>query len=276
MSTTDTSHGPAHTGRTVTLIVVGVVIMAMIVWLVVGAVRAAARPDASGTFEIDERFHTVVVDSELADVDIAYRDVARSELTLRQGDSRERLQLDHEVRGDTLHVSLRHVREFGLPDLRWPWFGERSPQLELVLPIELEREHVALQVRTDVGDIDAIGAFADVSLRSNVGDIDLGGSADALAVHTEAGEIGLERFSTEGELTARSAVGDVTIALEALPSGIRVETEAGEVHVDLPEGRYAVTADTSLGDVDIDADTDSSAARQYEFTSSVGDISVRS
>ncbi|MDQ2698692.1 MAG: DUF4097 domain-containing protein, partial [Actinomycetota bacterium] len=177
--------------------------------------------------------------------------------------------------GDTLHVSLRHVRELGMPPW-WPWFGDRSPQLELVLPAALERAPVALEVSTDVGDIDTTGAFADVSLRSNVGDIDLGGSADSLIVHTEAGEIGLERFSTEGELAARSAVGDVTIALDALPSGIRVETEAGEVHVDLPQGRYALTADTSLGDVDIDADNDSSAARQYEFTTSVGDISVRS
>jgi hypothetical protein len=275
MSTTETSPRPSHTGRTVALIVVGVVVTAMIVWLATGVVRAATRPDASGTFEIEEPFDSVVLDSDLADVDIAYRDVARSELTLRQGDSREGLELDHEVRGDTLHISLRHVRELGMP-LWWPWFGDRSPQLELVLPAALEREPVALEVSTDVGDIDTTGAFADVSLRSSVGDIELDGSAESLAVHTDAGEIGLERFSTEGELTARSGVGDVTMGLEALPSGIRVETEAGEVHVDLPQGRYALTADTSLGDVDIDADNDSSAARQYEFTTSVGDISVRS
>ena len=275
MSTTETSPRPAHTGRTIALIVVGIVITAMIVWLAAGVVRAATRPDASGTFEIEEPFDSVVLDSDLADVDIAYRDVARSELTLRQGDTRERLELDHEVRGDTLHVSLRHVRELGMP-LWWPWFGDRSPQLELVLPAALEREPVALEVSTDVGDIDTTGVFAAVSLRSSVGDIELGGSAESLAVQTDAGEIGLERFSTEGELTARSGVGDVTIGLDALPSGIRVETEAGEVHVDLPQGRYALTADTSLGDVDIDADNDSSAARQYEFTTSVGDISVRS
>ncbi|MDQ2697866.1 MAG: hypothetical protein M3Y46_03650, partial [Actinomycetota bacterium] len=100
MSTTETSSRPSHTGRTVALIVVGVVVTAMIVWLAVGVVRAATRPDASGTFEIEEPFDSVVLDSDLADVDIAYRDVARSELTLRQGDSRERLELDHEVRGD--------------------------------------------------------------------------------------------------------------------------------------------------------------------------------
>lgn len=275
MSTTETSPRPAHTGRTIALIVVGVVITAMIVWLAAGVVRAASRPDASGTFEIEEPFDAVVLDSDLADVDIVYRDVARSELTLRQGDSRERLELDHEVRGDTLHISLRHVRELGMP-LQWPWFGDRSPQLELVLPAALEREPVALEVSTDVGDIDTAGAFADVSLRSSVGDIELGGSAESLAVHTDAGEIDLDRFSTEGELTARSGVGDVTIGLDALPSGIRVETEAGEVRVDLPQGRYALNADTSLGEIDIDADNDSSAARQYEFTTSVGDISVRS
>ena len=275
MSTTETSR-PSHTGRTVALIVAGVVITAMVVWLAVGAVRAATRADASGTFEIEKTFDTVVLDSDLADVDIAYRDVVRGELILRQGDSRERLELDHQVRGDTLHVSLRHVRELGLPTLWWPWFGDRSPQLELVLPAALERESITLEVSTDVGDIDTTGAFADVSLRSSVGDIELDGSAESLAVHTDAGEIDLERFGTEGELTARSGVGDVTIGLETLPSGIRVETEAGEVHVDLPEGRYALTADTSLGEVDIDADNDSSAARRYEFITSVGDISVRS
>jgi hypothetical protein len=275
MSTTEISPRPAHTGRTVALIIAGVVITAMIAWLATGVVRAATRPDASGTFEIEEPFDAVVFDSDLADVDIAYRDVARSELTLRQGDSRERLELDHEVRGDTLHVSLRHVRELGMP-LQWPWFGDRSPWLELVLPAALEGDPVALEVSTDVGDIDTAGAFADVSLRSSVGDIEFGGSAESLEVHTDAGEIDLDRFSTGGELIARSGVGDVTIGLDALPSGIRVETEAGEVHVDLPQGRYALTADTSLGEVDIDADSDSSAARLYEFTTSVGDISVRS
>ena len=274
MSTLETSRRPSHTGRTVTLIVVGVVVTAMIVWLATGIAHAATRPDASGTFEIEEPFDSVVLDSDLADVDIAYRDVDRSELTLRQGDAREHLELDHEVRGDTLHVSLRHVRDVGVP-LWWPWFGDRSPRLELVLPAALEREPVALEVSTEMGDIDTTGAFADVSLHSSVGDIELDGSAESLEVHTDAGEIGLERFSTEGELTARSGVGDVTIGLEALPSGIRVETDAGQVHVDLPQGRYALTADTSLGDVDIDADNDSSAARRYEFTTGVGDITVR-
>ncbi|GAA1760329.1 DUF4097 family beta strand repeat-containing protein [Agromyces humatus] len=275
MSATDTPR-PSHTGRTVALIVVGVIIVAMVAWLAAGVVRTALRPDASGTFEVDGRFDSVVLDGDLADVNVEYGDVARGELTLRQGDARTRLELDHEVRGDTLHVSLRHVREFGMPDLWWPWFGDRSAELVLVLPASLEREPIALDLSTDVGDIDVAGTFADVSARSHVGDVALRGTADSLDVHTDAGEIDLDRFSTEGELTARSAVGDVTLELEALPSGLRVESEVGQVHVDLPEGHYALTTDTDLGDVDVDATSDPSAARQYEFTTSVGDISVRS
>ena len=275
MSTTETP-SPSRTGRTVALIVVGVIIVAMVAWLAAGVVRTATRPDASGTFEIDDRFDSVVLDSDVADVSVEYGDVARGELTLRQGDSRERLELDHEVRGDTLHVSLQHVREFGMPELWWPWFGNRSPELVLVLPASLERDPVMLELSTDVGDVDAVGIFADVSARSHVGDIALHGAVDSLDVRTDAGEIDLERFSTEGELTAQSAVGDVTLELEALPSALRVETEAGEVHVDLPEGSYALTADTTLGDVDLEAQSDPSAARQYEFSTNVGDISVRS
>ena len=138
MSTTETPR-PSHTGRTVALIVVGVIVLAVIAWLAVGVVRAATRPvGASDTFEIDEPFDSVVLDGDLADVSVEYGDVSRSELTLRQGDARQRLELDHEVRGDTLHVSLTHVREFGMPELWWPWFGARSPELVLVLPAQLE------------------------------------------------------------------------------------------------------------------------------------------
>jgi len=276
MSTTETPR-PSHTGRTVTLIVVGVIVLAVIAWLAVGVVRAATRPvGASDTFEIDGTFDSVVLDGDLADVTVEYGDVSRSELTLRQGDARQRLELDHEVRGDTLHVSLTHVREFGMPELWWPWFGARSPELVLVLPASLERDPVALDLSTDMGDVEVAGIYADVSASSHVGDISLRGAADSLDVHTDAGEIDLQRFSTGGELTAQSAVGDITLELEALPSGLRVESEVGQVEVDLPEGRYALSVDTEIGDVDLDAENDPSAALQYEFTTNVGDISVRS
>ena len=275
MSTTETP-SPSHTGRNVALIVVGVIVLAVIAWLAVGVVRAATRPvGASDTFEIDGRFDSVVLDGDLADVSVEYGDVSRGELTLRQGDARQRLELDHEVRGDTLHVSLTHVREFGMPDLWWPWFGTRSPELVLVLPAQLESQPVALDLSTDMGDIEAVGIYADVSAGSHVGDISLRGAADSLDVHTDAGEIDLHRFSTDGELGG-PAVGDVTLQLEALPSELRVESEVGQVRVDLPQGRYALTVDTAIGDVDIDAQNDPSAAREYSFTTNVGDISVRS
>jgi hypothetical protein len=275
MSTTETPR-PSHTGRTIALIVVGVIITAMVAWLAVGVVRTLTRPDASGTFEISERFDTVVLDGDVADVSVVYGNVDESELTLRQNDSRARLELDHEVRGDTLHVSLRHVREFGVPELWWPWIGDTSPQLELVMPAAFEREPVALDLRTDVGDVEADGTFGDVSARSHVGDIELAGSAESLDVKADVGGVDLTRFSTEGELTVHSAVGDVTLELEALPSGIRVETDLGEVDVNLPEGRYALTVDSSLGEVDLDADSDSSADRQYEFETNIGNISITS
>lgn len=276
MSTTETP-SPSHTGRNVTLIVVGVIVLAVIAWLAVGVVRAATRPaGASDTFEIDGPFTSVVLDGDLADVSVEYGDVSRSELTLRQGDARQELELDHEVRGDTLHVSLTHVREFGMPELWWPWFGAHSPELVLVLPAQFESQPVTLDLSTDMGDVDAVGIYADVTARSHVGDISLRGAADSLDVHTDAGDIDLHRFSTDGELAAQSAVGDITLELEALPSDLQVESEVGQVEVDLPDGSYALTVDTEIGDVDLDAQNDPSAARQYEFTTSVGDISVSS
>jgi hypothetical protein len=275
MSTTETPR-PSHTGRTIALIVAGVIITALVVWLAVGAVRTLTRPDASGTFEIGDRFDSVVLDGDLADVTVSYGAVQRGELTLRQGDTRERLELDHEVRGETLHVSLRHLREPGMPAIWWPSLGGRSPQLVLVLPESQEDDPVTLDLRTAAGDVEAGGDFGAVSVRSHVGDVELRGSADSLDVQTDAGEIDLVHFSTEGELEAHSAVGDVTLELAALPSGIRVETDLGDVEVDLPDGRYAVTTDTSLGEVDLAVADDPSAARAYGFTTNVGDISVRS
>ncbi|HEX6366346.1 MAG TPA: DUF4097 family beta strand repeat-containing protein [Agromyces sp.] len=275
MSTTESPRS-SYAGRTAALIVIGVIITAMVAWLAVGVVRTLTRPDASGTFEISERFDSVVLDGDLADVSVAYGAVDRTELTLRQNGSRARLALDHEVRGDTLHVSLQHVREFGIPDLSWLWIGDRAPELQLVLPAALEREPVAIDLRTDVGDVVAVGTFDDVSARSHVGDIELTGSAASLDVKSDVGTIDLARFDTEGELSVQSAVGDVTLALEALPSGIRVETDLGEVNVNLPQGRYAITVDSALGEVDLQADSDMSAARQYRFETNIGNITVTS
>ena len=270
--TTTAPPNRSRTGRTVALIVAGTVVVALIAWLVVGAVRATTRPDASGTWEIDERFDSVVLEGDLADVDITYRDIDRSELTLRQGDSRARLDLDHEVRGDTLHVSLRHVREIGLPQW-WPWPGARGPRLELVLPASLEQD-VALDMSTDVGDIRATGGFGGVTARSDVGDIELHGSAASVDLRTSTGDIDVTRVSTAGAMTVQSRIGDLTLALDALPDGIDVRTETGEVTVNLPEGRYDVTADTSIGDLELAVANDPSATRHYEFTSGIGDISI--
>ncbi|WP_448808138.1 DUF4097 family beta strand repeat-containing protein [Agromyces bauzanensis] len=273
MSTSATPN-PSRTGRTMALIVIGAIIAAIVVWVAVGVVRTLTRPDASGTWELEERFDSVALDGDLADVRIAYGDVDHGELTLRQGDSLERLELDHEVRGDTLHVSLRHVREFGLPQLWLPWWsGARSPELDLVLPAALEGG-IALDVNTDVGDVRADGAFDAVEARSNVGDIELTGSAASLDVHNAVGEVEVIGFSTDGDLTAQSGVGDVTLDLESLPTRVEVETETGELTVSLPEGRYAVDADTSIGDLDLDVANDPSADRRYEFTTSIGDVSI--
>lgn len=271
--TTTAPPNSSHTGRTAAMIIVGALIAAIIVWFAVGAVRAATRPDASGTWEIAERFDSVVVDGDLADLDIAYRDVDRAELTLRHGDSSARLELDHVVRGTTLHVSLRHVREIAMPSWPWPWHDLHSPRLELVLPASLERD-VALAVATDLGDVHVAGDFGTVSARSDIGDIELSGSAASVDVRTTAGEIDVMRLSTDGDLTAQSQIGDVTLDLSSLPDRIDVETDAGEVTVRLPEGSYAVGTEASLGDVELAVPNDPSASRRYEFATGVGDIEI--
>ncbi|WP_136708376.1 DUF4097 family beta strand repeat-containing protein [Agromyces sp. H66] len=273
MSTTAPPN-PSRAGRTVVLIIVGAVVAAIIVWLSVAAVHAATRPDASGTWEIEDRFDSVVVDGDLADVDITYREVDRAELTLGQGGSGARLDLEHEVRGETLRVSLRHVREFGVFQAPWLWLGDRTPRLELVLPAALERE-VTLALSTDAGDIHATGAFGDVTARSDIGDIELRGSVASLDVRTDAGDVDATDMSIGGDLTVQSVIGDVTLELESLPSGIDVETEAGELTVRLPEGRYAVSTETSLGDLELEVPNDPSATRRYDFASRIGDITIR-
>ncbi len=118
-----------------------------------------------------------------------------------------------------------------------------SVDWEIVMP-----SGVAIDLRTDVGDVEASGFVLGASVSTDVGDIkliDMRGGVDARS------DVGSIRVSSDGAVTARSDVGDVRITvLHGGIGDVLATADVGDVTVEFPADRVGhVHASTDIGSV---------------------------
>lgn len=168
--------------------------------------------------------------SSVADVEVR-TDPTETEVTLRLVDREGRsggtvpARVTVDEQGGRTTVAVDQPSQIG------PWPVEEARDLELVVPADLSPA-LDLDLRADVGDVTASGAFGALSVTSDVGDIRI------------------PSLDTTGALSATASVGDVRIELvpDAAPAGIDVTADTGDVVLALPGSTvYRVTTVADIG-----------------------------
>ena len=262
---------PAHrkTLRTALLVIGSVAIVALVGFIVVSAVGAANRVDASRAVTIEQAFETLDITAEVTDVRVERAAVDATTLTFDQNGDRRNMTFDVDLVGSTLRVDvIDHGAGWWMPlD-----FSD-TPRLTILVPESLDSMDVTMD--SDIGDVVLDGEFADVTLVGTVGELRLSGSATRLDAERTAGDIVAPDFSVSDSLVTRSNAGDVTLALTSVPRSLEISSNVGDQDVTLPRDSYRVEASTNVGDLHVDVESDSNADTVLRFETTVGDITVR-
>lgn len=230
------------------LLIVGSVLIASLLALI--AVQVLASSDQQGqsqTSSIKGDFDRVTLQTAATDVVVEHADIDQPQLVFVPGDTK--LRETHEVTDGELAVAIDGPA--------WS-FSELSvvrqgAHLTLRLPTADAKPSVT--VTATAADVDLRGSYADVTVTSAEGDVTIVGTVNTVKM--------------------QSTQGDAALNLSRAPSAISLESTSGDQDVRLPTGRYAITTETTAGDVTSDLDSYPDAANRYRFTTTVGDIELR-
>lgn len=161
-------------------------------------------------------------------------------------------------------------------------FGNLLGEQREVLLLVPSGHLMDLEMRTDVGGIDASGTFASLEASADLGDVRLSGieAPQGITVHTETGEVELTPAApVPGGITVTSSFGDVDVTLPRDAEGdLTVRADVGEVQVTAPgTARRVVQATSDLGTVSVDPafmTADGDVIGRIDVTTSLGDVSV--
>lgn len=176
------------------------------------------------------------------------------------------------VRGGTVDEARARAQEYtviieesdSVVTIRQPDVSGLAVDLTIRLP-----EAVAVEIRTEMGDIHVLDNPAGVRISSRAGDVKIRGANGAVEVSADSGDVALEDVespsvtletksgdlslkSVRGNINARTAAGDITVK-ESFGKVVALETVSGDVHVDLIEPvTQSLNVRTVSGDVAID------------------------
>lgn len=127
---------------------------------------------------------------------------------------------------------------------------------EIVMPTG-----VALELNTDVGDIEARGFVAGADVRSDVGDIELVDMRGGVTVKSDVGDI---TIIADGEIVADSDVGDISVTVVDGSTGdVIARSDVGDVLIEFPMDRVGhIHARTDVGSVS--SKLDGASAKVYK------------
>lgn len=257
--------------------------------------------EASVTEVIDFRnpgeFHTLIVDSKVGDIAVVGREgasgitaeivkVGRGASPEKARESLERIEIVMAPLADNPGAFLC-TSEF--PEkwsghshkVEWRITAPTSMALDLlsdVGDIEAERFNSGARVRSDVGDVSLIDILGGVDVRSDVGDIDISAGGRVIA-RSDVGDVNLTIIDTgyadSHPIDIRSDVGDVELLLPAHFMGlIDAETNVGDVDMDLDEADAFSILSRSRSGKSMRIELNGVDEPAHELRTEVGDIEV--
>jgi DUF4097 and DUF4098 domain-containing protein YvlB len=118
--------------------------------------------------------------------------------------------------------------------------------------VTVPRGGVAIDVRTDAGN---------VTLRDLTGPLDL---------HTSAGKIDGEGLGS-GTVTAQTTAGSIDISFAKVPTSVDAKTDAGRATVRVPGGRtYAADVTTTVGNAEVKVQRDDASPNKIKVHTGAG------
>lgn len=222
--------------------------MRYVVWIVLAVVGLAGCGGApgpeqreSGTDGVDGAVSRVEIEVDAGDVRLVAGPSSSVTRELRWTGSAKPV-VEQRLDGDVLRVTARCSRGVG---------DRCEADLTVTVPS-------AAAARTQVG----------------AGDVTVEGLTGVLDLDTAAGDV---RGTGIGpaEVRARSAGGDVELAVATAAPSVTAATTAGDVVVRVPAGpSYSVAARTTAGDVRVDVADTPGAAHRVDAASTAGDVTV--
>lgn len=279
---------PRGTRRWRTAVTVIAALVVSFALLALGAVSVTSwavqrsYQDVATTYELGAP-DTLLLTTHVADVRVATSpDVDQVTLALVEagttavpaaGDTvRARVDVTGSASQQSIEVSQPGMNRFG------NLLGEHREVLLLVPSGHL----MDLELRADVGGIDASGAFTSLQVTSDMGDVHLSDieAPDGITAHTETGEVDVAPAApVPGGITVTSSLGDVDVTLPRDAEGdLTVRADVGEVQVTAPgTARRVVQATSDMGAVSVDPafmTADGDVIGRIDVTTSLGDVSV--
>lgn len=167
--------------------------------------------------------------------------------------------------GDTLTVTGRCPRT-GLK------FGLGSDcKMDYVLRVP---PGVAVDVRTEAGNVRAVDLTGEVRLTASAGEITAESISGPLYARADSGQItgvGLRSDTTDVAIDA----GGVELTYAEVPPTVSAVASAGDVVIHLPAGAYDVTADAASGDERVEVTSDPGAPSSVTARTSAGDVLIQ-
>jgi hypothetical protein len=131
-----------------------------------------------------------------------------------------------------------------------------------------------VKLETGSGDVNANGLTGEADLHTSSGDVNVRSLHATAKLRTSSGDINAEDVGTD-RLTADTAAGDVELDFAVAPKLVDARTASGDVTVAVPEsGVYRVEADPGTGDPHVNVKTDPAATRIVRAQTASGDVTV--
>jgi len=178
------------------------------------------------------------------------------------GEESSAIEIEDDEKG-TLTISTgKDSREPDSLELRIPISVDELSIHSLSGDIEVVDRVGALDVQTASGDIEVLACDGEVKVSTASGDISISGCSQSIQARTASGNLTIETDSRGGEISARSASGDISLRYEKdFDALVSWATVSGSVDCDvkrtgsrealLGSGLTPVKLSTSSGDIEI-------------------------
>lgn len=178
------------------------------------------------------------------------------------GEESSAIEIEDDEKG-TLTISTgKDSREPDSLELRIPISVDELSIHSLSGDIEVVDRVGALDVQTASGDVEVLACDGEVKVSTASGDISISGCSQSIQARTASGNLDIETDSRGGEISARSASGDISLRYEKdFDALVSWATVSGSVDCDvkrtgsrealLGSGLTPVKLSTSSGDIEI-------------------------
>lgn len=216
---------------------------------------------STNTYEIEEAFANISVDTDTADVVFALSEDGRSRVTC---DEEKKLYYSVSVQDGTLRIDRVDERRW-YDSLRI--FDFHSKKITVYLP---QSEYAALSVKGSTGNVDVPSGlkFTTVDIRMSTGKVNCSASAtELIRIKTSTGDVTVDGISA-GALDLIASTGDVKVKNVSCAGNVAIHLSTGDTTLTGVRCKNLITE----GDTGKLTMTDVIAAERFEIERETGDV----